>query len=169
MTTTTDDMTTGERRISTPGAIRRLRDDWPLASLSAPSIGLLAVLGAVLFHGGHRAAWRSLWRRGHFDPEEGVHRIRSRIGRYTDVSEVEFSGSLTEEEMEDLAVSLGDINGNHLRSRLKSHVGRPRDNRQPEGVITGSYTEAEAAEWLRVGKDIETAAKDPAEDEPGGE
>jgi len=71
--------------------------------------------------------------------------------------------------MEDLAVSLGDINGNHLRSRLKSHVGRPRDNRQPEGVITGSYTEAEAAEWLRVGKDIETAAKDPAEDEPGGE
>ena len=51
MTTTTDDMTTGERRITTPGAIRRLRDDWPLASLSALSIGLLAVLGAVLFHG----------------------------------------------------------------------------------------------------------------------
>ena len=76
--------------------------------------------------------------------------IRSSIYRESDLSGVIFSGGLSLEDMESLVGGLSDEKAKELREILKPHIDQPISHELPEdsGAITGTYTEAEAEQWI---------------------
>ena len=71
-------------------------------------------------------------------------RIREYVDVETDLSEVIFSGGLTEESLQTIVKRLPDAYERSTRRRLSEHVGKPASSDPPPGVITGSYDREEA-------------------------
>ena len=74
--------------------------------------------------------------------------IEKFIDRKTDLSMVRLAGNMTENKINDIVFGVDDTQAVRLRSRLNSHIDRPKDNELPEGIITGSYTCEEAEQWI---------------------
>ena len=78
--------------------------------------------------------------------------IKNQVDKETDfyLSEVIFSGGLTQEDVDSLAEGLSNEKANELRKKLESHIGQPESNELPEdsGAITCSYTKEEAEQWI---------------------
>ncbi len=82
-------------------------------------------------------------------------RIRSHIGKDSDLSRVVFSGGLSEEDVERI---IGNVSGyigkertQDLKERLQKHVGQPESHELPQDsrAVTGRYTEEEAEQWIQ--------------------
>lgn len=75
-------------------------------------------------------------------------RIRTSIGKETDLSKVWFGG-IEQEEVDALIKGLSPGTAKILQIKLTPHIGKPPSNQLPEdsGAITGSYTEREAKQW----------------------
>ena len=82
------------------------------------------------------------------DRRDPVTQIRDRTCRESDLSTVTFSGGLTQEKVEALTSDLSDDWAEQLRARLEPHVGKPENRRPPDGVDVGTYTEAQAENWI---------------------
>ena len=82
------------------------------------------------------------------DPHEPVTQIRNRAGRRSDLSNVVFSGGVTDENVEALTSGLSDEWATQLRARLAPHVGEQPSSKPPDGVTTGAYAEAQAKNWI---------------------
>lgn len=80
-------------------------------------------------------------------------RIREYVDVETDLSEVIFSGGLTEESLQTILKCLPDAYERSTRRRLSDHVGKPASSDPPPGVITGSYDREEAERWLNPADD----------------
>ena len=77
-------------------------------------------------------------------------RMRGAIGEETDLSTVIFSGELSQKNVDDLVKDfLSDEKAEELRRELEDHIGQPQNFELPgHNVITGSYTEEEAEQWI---------------------
>ena len=77
-------------------------------------------------------------------------RIRSQIGKKSNLSEAIFEGGLSQEDVKSLVGGLADYQANRLQEILKPHIGKPKSNQLPQdsGAITGSYTKEEAEQWI---------------------
>ena len=79
-------------------------------------------------------------------------RIRNQIGRESDLSEVVFSGGLTQEKVDNLVSQLkGFVSDDRvisLKDALQEHVGKPPSNIPPDGAVTGKYDENDAERWI---------------------
>ena len=77
-------------------------------------------------------------------------RVRARINKESDLSEVIFSGGLSREDVDSFAEGMTDKEAKELRQKLESHIGQPTSHEPPEAgdVITGSYTREEAEQWI---------------------
>ena len=76
-------------------------------------------------------------------------RMRGAIGEETDLSTVIFSGGLSQKDVDDLVKGLSDEKAEELRRDLEYHIGQPQNFELPgHNVITGSYTEEEAEQWI---------------------
>ena len=82
------------------------------------------------------------------DPHEPVTQIRNRAGRKSDLSNVVFSGGVTDENVEALTSDLSNEWATQLRARLAPHVGEQPSSRPPDGATTGAYAEAQAKNWI---------------------
>ena len=78
-----------------------------------------------------------------------VDRIRMSIGKETDLSKMWFE-SIEQKDVDRLVEGLSDNKTTLIRECLRPHIGKPRIHQLPEdsGVITGSYTEEEAKQWI---------------------
>ena len=76
--------------------------------------------------------------------------MRGAIGEETDLSTVIFSGELSQKNVDDLVKDfLSDEKAEELRRELEDHIGQPQNFELPgHNVITGSYTEEEAEQWI---------------------
>ena len=77
-------------------------------------------------------------------------RMRGAIGEETDLSTAIFSGGLSQKNVDDLVKDfLSDEKAEELRRDLEYHIGQPQNFELPgHNVITGSYTEEEAEQWI---------------------
>ena len=77
-------------------------------------------------------------------------RMRGAIGEETDLSTAIFSGELSQKDVDDLVKDfLSDEKAEELRRDLEYHIGQPQNFELPgHNVITGSYTEEEAEQWI---------------------
>ena len=76
--------------------------------------------------------------------------INKRIGKASDLAGAIFAGGLIPEDVDSICKGLSDVAANRLREEMKRHVGEPENHDLPEdsGAITGTYTAAEAAQWI---------------------
>ena len=78
-------------------------------------------------------------------------RIRSRINKESNLSEVIFAGGLSQEAVDSLVEDLSDEKAKELREKLESHIDKPESNELPTGyshVPTDSYTKEDAEKWI---------------------
>ncbi len=75
-------------------------------------------------------------------------RIREFVDVDSDLSEVIFSGGLTEETLQTIVEGLPDSYVSSTLGCLSDHVGKPESSHPPPGVITGSYDREQAESWL---------------------
>ena len=91
-------------------------------------------------------------------------RIKDRVNKKSDFSEVVFSGGVTEELLAEVKAALDvpvdraswffDVFGNpvakeELIRNLASEIGQPESHTPPEEVISGSYEKKDAKRWIR--------------------
>lgn len=84
-------------------------------------------------------------------PSAGLEsRIRNRIGKSSDLTEITFAGGLQEEDLDTLCEELSDDQAQALREKLGPHVGQPASHELPanSGAETGAYTQEEAEQWI---------------------
>ena len=77
-------------------------------------------------------------------------RIRNRIGKFSDLTGIFFSGGLRQKDLDFLCEGLSAGQDQALRKTLRPHVGQPASNELPSdsGVETGAYTQEEAEQWI---------------------
>ena len=75
-------------------------------------------------------------------------RIRDRIGKESDLSEVTFAGGLNQEDIDSSVKDLPDKLAQQLREPLTPHLGKPPSNEPPAEAETGAYTAEEAEQWI---------------------
>ena len=77
-------------------------------------------------------------------------RIRSQIGKKSNLSEAIFGGGLIQADVKSLVEGLADYQANRLQEMLKPHIGKPSSYQLPEdsGAIIGSYTKEDAKKWI---------------------
>ena len=75
-------------------------------------------------------------------------RIREFVDVGSDLSEVIFSGGLTEESLQAIAKALPDRYVSSTLQQLSDHVDKPASSDPLSGVTTGSYDREQAERWL---------------------
>jgi uncharacterized protein YjbI with pentapeptide repeats len=81
--------------------------------------------------------------------EPFVERLRTFVGRNSDLSGAILEGGLRQQDLVSSVDGMPTAMANALREKLESHVDRPQghDTTNSE-AITGTYTEEEAEEWI---------------------
>ena len=106
--------------------------------------------------------------------------IRDRVGHKTKLSQVVFSGGLSDKQVERWVADLEKIAENldparvdliptvvcfleggieRFKKTMENHVGKDKSNELPKGVITGTYSEEKAEKWIAAYQDA--LAEDP--------
>ena len=76
--------------------------------------------------------------------------IRNSIGKDSDLSRVIFDGGLERQDVNSIVKGLSDEEAMVLRATLEPHIDKPASTQLPENshTVTGTYTEAEAEQWI---------------------
>ena len=77
-------------------------------------------------------------------------RIKSRIGKDSDLTGIIFAGGLQQKDLDTLCEGLSAKEAQILRETLRPHVGQPVSHKLPRdsGAKTGAYTQEEAEQWI---------------------
>ena len=77
-------------------------------------------------------------------------RIGQSIGLQSDLSWIFFSGGLKQDDLNCMSSRLKEESAKAFQEKLTPHISKPVSHELPEdsGAIIGSYTEAEAGEWI---------------------
>ena len=77
-------------------------------------------------------------------------RIRTQIGKESDLSEITFEGELGQDTLDCIVGDLPVEADKKLREKLTRHLDKPKSNKLPENssAITGTYTREDAEKWI---------------------
>lgn len=77
-------------------------------------------------------------------------RIRTQIGKESDLSEITFEGELGPDTLDCIVGDLLAEEDKKLREKLARHLDKPKSNKLPKnsGAITGTYTREDAEKWI---------------------
>ena len=77
-------------------------------------------------------------------------RIRTQIGKESDLSEITFEGELGQDTLDCIVGDLPVEADKKLREKLTRHLDKPKSNKLPKnsGAITGTYTREDAEKWI---------------------
>ena len=78
-------------------------------------------------------------------------RIQLSVGEKSRIDKATFEGGMSQDRIDQLSVSLTKENKTLLRQRMSQHLDRPaqRKPREGSGILTGSYIDEEAEQWIR--------------------
>ena len=129
--------------------LARLHGAWlDGARLQGADLGLARLHGARLAGAEMQGASTTTPLRSFNEPFEAV--INKRIDKESDLGGVIFGGGLTQEAIDSMCNGLSDGAAHELREKLRFHIGEPVTQGVPKdsGAIRGTYTKAEAAQWI---------------------
>ena len=91
-------------------------------------------------------------------------RIRTQIGKESDLSEITFEGELGPDTLDCIVGDLPVEADKKLREKLTRHLDKPKSNKLPKnsGAITGTYTREDAEKWIAEYKEAMSSV--PKED-----
>ena len=79
-----------------------------------------------------------------------LNRMMEASNKESDLSQIIFVGGLNQGDVDSIVKDLSDEEAEEVRKKLEPHIGKQQSYEPPEnsGVITGDYTEEDAAKWV---------------------
>ncbi len=103
-------------------------------------------------------------------PDGFARRMRSLVGRESDLSGVIFEGGLMMKDMVSILEGLSAEKAQELRERLEPHIDKPPIYGLPKdsGAETGAYTPEQAEAWIKEYEEAISESPTPETDDKGG-